>query len=88
MAEIGGNTDGVFAHPTRATLKRFCAKVAELADAPDLGSGGRKVMGVRVPPFALFDLASVLTEASLRACQQRTKGEAVQHLCRTDETLQ
>src|SRR6476620_2192147 len=28
------------------------AKVAELADAPDLGSGGRKAMGVRVPPFA------------------------------------
>ena len=29
------------------------AKVAELADAPDLGSGSRKAMGVRVPPFAL-----------------------------------
>ena len=28
------------------------AKVAELADAPDLGSGSRKAMGVRVPPFA------------------------------------
>ena len=28
------------------------AKVAELADAPDLGSGGRKAMGVQVPPFA------------------------------------
>ena len=28
------------------------AKVAELADAPDLGSGGRKAMGVRLPPFA------------------------------------
>ena len=28
------------------------AKVAELADAPDLGSGTRKGMGVRVPPFA------------------------------------
>src|SRR6202023_2083136 len=37
----------------RATL-RFtgAAKVAELADAPDLGSGSRKAMGVRVPPFA------------------------------------
>ena len=32
----------------------FCAKVAELADAPDLGSGSRKAMGVRVPPFALL----------------------------------
>ena len=28
------------------------AKVAELADAPDLGSGGRKALGVRLPPFA------------------------------------
>ena len=28
------------------------AKVAELADAPDLGSGTRKGMWVRVPPFA------------------------------------
>ena len=28
------------------------AKVAELADAPDLGSGGRKAVWVRVPPFA------------------------------------
>ena len=31
-----------------------CAKVAELADAPDLGSGSRKAMGVRLPPFALL----------------------------------
>jgi hypothetical protein len=30
----------------------FGAKVAELADAPDLGSGGRKALGVRLPPFA------------------------------------
>ena len=28
------------------------AKVAELADAPDLGSGSREAMGVRLPPFA------------------------------------
>ena len=27
--------------------------MAELADAPDLGSGSRKAMGVRLPPFAL-----------------------------------
>ena len=26
--------------------------MAELADAPDLGSGGRKALGVQVPPFA------------------------------------
>ena len=38
----------------RATLTAATglAKVAELADAPDLGSGSRKAMGVRVPPFA------------------------------------
>ena len=38
----------------RSACKRFGppAKVAELADAPDLGSGGRKAVGVRVPPFA------------------------------------
>ena len=28
------------------------AKVAELADAPDLGSGGLIPVGVQVPPFA------------------------------------
>jgi hypothetical protein len=28
------------------------ARVAELADAPDLGSGIREDVGVRVPPFA------------------------------------
>ena len=28
------------------------ARVAELADAPDLGSGGVTPVGVRVPPFA------------------------------------
>src|ERR1700680_2049950 len=28
------------------------ANVAELADAPDLGSGGRQAMGVRPSPFA------------------------------------
>ena len=32
--------------------RRFDARVAELADAPDLGSGGRKAMGVQIPPFA------------------------------------
>ena len=39
----------------RVTSERVrTAKVAELADAPDLGSGSRKAMGVRVPPFALL----------------------------------
>src|SRR5688500_320910 len=36
----------------RPLLRSDRAKVAELADAPDLGSGTRKGMGVRVPPFA------------------------------------
>ena len=40
-----------------AWLRESHAKVAELADAPDLGSGSRKAMGVRVPPFALLDCA-------------------------------
>ena len=31
--------------------------MAELADAPDLGSGGRKALGVRLPPFANLRLA-------------------------------
>ena len=30
------------------------ARVAELADALDLGSSGRKVVGVQVPPLALM----------------------------------
>jgi hypothetical protein len=30
------------------------AEVAELADAPALGAGGRKAVGVRVPSSALF----------------------------------
>ena len=30
----------------------LAARVAELADAPDLGSGIREDVGVRVPPFA------------------------------------
>ena len=56
--QVGVEADG--ARPpgaalNRATLTRAAsfAKVAELADAPDLGSGSRKAMGVRVPPFAL-----------------------------------
>jgi hypothetical protein len=34
-----------------ATLRKI-ARVAELADAPDLGSGGREAVGVRVSPLA------------------------------------
>jgi flavin reductase (DIM6/NTAB) family NADH-FMN oxidoreductase RutF len=35
-------------------IRRPHAKVAELADAQDSGSCGRKVVGVQVPPFAPF----------------------------------
>ena len=38
--------------PFRTCDETVSANVAELADAPDLGSGGRKVMGVRPSPFA------------------------------------
>ena len=53
-----GAASGIIEAVQRAKLhvELFCAphaKVAELADAPDLGSGSRKAMGVRVPPFAL-----------------------------------
>ncbi len=33
-------------------LVSYCAEVAELADALDSGSSGRKAMGVQVPPSA------------------------------------
>jgi hypothetical protein len=33
--------------------KKGLARVAELADAPDLGSGARKGVRVQVPPLAL-----------------------------------
>ncbi len=35
----------------------LAARVAELADAPDLGSGIREDVGVRVPPFARIIIA-------------------------------
>lgn len=31
----------------------MCAEVAELADAQDLGSCGRKAVGVQLPPSAI-----------------------------------
>ena len=43
------------------------AKVAELADAPDLGSGGRKALGVRLPPFAPQFLENLRGVARLTA---------------------
>ena len=45
------------------------AKVAELADAPDLGSGGRKALGVRLPPFAPAFARAYATDYARRAAQ-------------------
>jgi hypothetical protein len=47
----------------------FSAKVAELADAPDLGSGSRKAMGVRLPPFAFDSPLARFGEPQARSCQ-------------------
>ena len=51
---------GMHRRPNAAVVTRWStkahAKVAELADAPDLGSGGRKALGVRLPPFALTSI--------------------------------
>src|SRR5207249_1779794 len=46
----------------------FHAKVAELADAPDLGSGSRKALGVRLPPFAYHQALSYQPSAFTNAC--------------------
>ena len=71
--------------------RRNRAKVAELADAPDLGSGSRKAMGVRLPPFALLrspgrtagELRSAGTLSTLKACRaeaaQPRRWKAHQH---------
>src|SRR6266480_1697093 len=58
--ERQGRNDKSLDRATRSGLRDACvqripgfrAKVAELADAPDLGSGSRKALGVRLPPFA------------------------------------
>src|SRR2546425_12819010 len=48
----------LWVHRTRAilsgydALSRTCAAVAELADAPALGAGGREAVWVRFPPAA------------------------------------
>ena len=63
--------------------------MAELADAPDLGSGGRKALGVRLPPFALLRSpsrelrrAACGCEASIRLRRVR-RAEAAQPRRRT-----
>src|SRR6188768_3986055 len=49
---------------------RRYAKVAELADAPDLGSGTRKGMGVRVPPFAFAPARAEFRRATANASRR------------------
>jgi hypothetical protein len=54
-ATVNDSTDGVcqpFDGMLGWSAKIALAKVAELADAPDLGSGSRKALGVQLPPFA------------------------------------
>ena len=51
------------------------AKVAELADAPDLGSGDRKVMGVRVPPFALRQACGGVGSDQAKSDRPRKHGQ-------------
>ena len=58
------------------------AKVAELADAPDLGSGTRKGMGVRVPPFAL--LRSPALARALSAVAAGTRAAECKHTRRRE----
>src|SRR6476469_9760221 len=55
------------------------AKVAELADAPDLGSGSRKAMGVRLPPFAPASARPVASYGSAsRRHAEACRAKAVQ----------
>ena len=46
--------------------------MAELADAPDLGSGSREAMGVRLPPFALLRFSLI---AGLPDLARSNRGE-------------
>ena len=56
---------------------RWIAKVAELADAPDLGSGSRKAMGVRLPPFAPFDSPRAHAHGSLMAGRAASRARSL-----------
>src|SRR5262245_21852912 len=58
------------------------AKVAELADAPDLGSGSRKALGVRLPPFARLSrspLAPARVASAARSVRARVSCSHVRH---------
>src|SRR5213080_4706940 len=78
--------------PLWGRLARTHAKVAELADAPDLGSGSRKALGVRLPPFApafaaLKFSAATARQASLglpRRSREAAKAGTIQPAMKTD----
>src|SRR3954468_13452877 len=57
-------------------LAQAHAKVAELADAPDLGSGSRKALGVRLPPFALLRSPEIARASACTHQQAKEPAEA------------
>ena len=46
------------------------AEVAELADAPALGAGGRKAVGVQLPPSALTSPVNTKDNSFSAACKR------------------
>lgn len=67
------------------------AEVAELADAPALGAGGRKAVGVRVPSSArpILEIASVYAENQhfyWRFCISGRSREAIFYPSRSHRT--
>ena len=53
IEKIGSHSPGNH-YIQSSLLVSYCAEVAELADALDSGSSGRKAMGVQVPPSAPY----------------------------------
>jgi tetratricopeptide (TPR) repeat protein len=51
--------------------------VAELADAPDLGSGGRKALGVRLPPFAPLVVVAALVLSAPATGERRVRAQGL-----------
>ncbi len=60
------------------------AKVAELADAPDLGSGSRKALGVRLPPFAILTAELLNAEGQADTGTQHSAHFAGDHSVKTE----
>ena len=70
---------------TGTALRPAHAKVAELADAPDLGSGSREAVGVQIPPFApAFAATSAdfgwAAATNAKAVSSPAKGEYSNHM--------